>query len=141
MIGRLALAALSVVLGVWMPAGFAAELGTTLPSIAMRGPLGIVELTTHGIVTCLGVAAAWSLLTGRPHGPPLARAAIVAFAIVNVQSLYWSVLPRQTPPGTELPLAALAAAHAAAWLVFLHRSTRVRAMTREPAMAATQLFQ
>ena len=40
----------------------------------------------------------------------------------------WTTLPRQTSPGSELPLAALATAQAAVWLVYLHKSARVRAM-------------
>ena len=139
MIGKLALSLLSLILGVWTPASYATELGNTLPSIDMRGPLAIVELSTHGMVAALSVAAAWALLNRRAHGAALARIALIGSAAVNVQSLYWSVLPGQTPPGTELPLAALAIAHAAVWLVFLQRSARVRAMTAYPATAPARL--
>ncbi len=129
MIGRAALAVLSAILFVWVPACFAAELGTTLPSISMRGSLAVLELCVHGIVTAVAAAAGWALWLRRPHAPALARAALVALAVVGVQSLYWSVLPTQTPPGSELPLAAISVAHAALWLLYLHRSVLVRAMS------------
>jgi hypothetical protein len=129
MIGNLALVILFLILFVWSPASFAAELSATLPSIHMRGPLAIAELFAHGVVTAVCVTAGWALLNRQPHGPALARIALVGSAAVSAQSLYWSVLPSQTPPGSELPLAALAAAHAAVWLVYLHHSSRIRAMT------------
>ena len=128
MIGAAAHFLLCFILFVWAPWNFSLELGETLPSIAMRGPLAIAELAAHFAVTALAVAAGWSLWHSRPHGAMLARAAVIGLAIVSVQSLYWTVLPRQTSPGTELPLASLATAHAAIWLLYLHRSARIRAM-------------
>lgn len=129
MIGRLSLFVLCVILFVWAPASFAAELGTTLPSLWMRGPLAILELGAHGLVTAVSVAAGWALWQRRPHGPPLARTALIGLAAVGVQSVYWSMLPTQTPPGSELPLAALTVGHAVLWLVYLHCSSTVRAIT------------
>ena len=61
----------------------------------------------------------------------LARAALVLSAIVAVQRHYWSILPSQTMPGDELPLSIAAVLHAAAWLLFLHRSARVREMSAD----------
>ena len=129
MIGRFSLFLLCVVLFVWAPASFAAELGTTLPSLWMRGPLALFELGAHGLVTALSVAAGWALWLRRPHGPPLARAALIGLAVVGVQSVYWSVLPTQTPPGSELPLAALSVGHTALWLLFLHRAAVIRSIS------------
>ena len=129
MIGTAAHFLLCFILFVWAPWNFSLELNETLPSIGMRGPLAIAELAGHFAVTALAVAAGWSLWQSRPHGAVLARAAVIGLAIAAVQSLYWTVLPRQTSPGTELPLAAIATAHAAIWLVYLQRSARVRAMS------------
>jgi hypothetical protein len=120
------LALLCAILAVWYPANFAAELAKTLPSVSMRGPAAVVELLAHGAVTALCVAAGWSLWNRRPHGPLLARVALVAAAVAAVQALYWSVLPGQTIPGDELPLAVFATGHAAVWLVYLSRSQHVR---------------
>jgi len=119
-------ALLSLILLVWYPLNFAAELLKTLPSIGMRGPVAALELVLHGLVAATCVAAGWSLRQGAAAGPALARIALIAVAITAVQSLYWSLLPGQTKPGDELPLALLAIAHSTAWLMYLHRSSRVR---------------
>jgi hypothetical protein len=119
---------LCVVLVGWWPIGFAVEVAETLPTIGMRGAAGVVELLFHGAVAALAVAAVRTVWTAMPAGPILAAAALVASAAASVQSLYWSVLPHQTKPGDELPLAILSVLHAAAWLVYLSRSRRVREM-------------
>lgn len=123
---RAAVALLCLVLAVWRPLNFAADAMMTLPSLGMRGPLALAELIAHGGVAVLGVMAAMALWNQRPHGASLARTAVVLSAAVSVQSLYWSILPSQTKPGDELPLAILAVAHAAVWLLFLSRPGRVR---------------
>jgi hypothetical protein len=132
MLGAAGILLLGFVLCVWTPARFAIELGATLPSIGMRGPLAVLELLAHGGIAAASAAAGWALWTGRPPARPLARFALMASAAQTVQALYWSVLPQQTPPGSELPLASLALAHAALWLIFLSRSARVRALAGEP---------
>src|SRR5262245_52408274 len=90
------------------PLGFALELANTLPSIEMRGTLGLLELAFHGGVAAIAMAAARALWIESPAAPRLASVAVIASAIVNVQSLYWSVLPQQVAPGDELWRAALA---------------------------------
>jgi hypothetical protein len=120
------IALLAGILGAWVPLNFSAELATTLPSIGMRGPLAVLELTAHGAATALSVAAGYALWLRRPHGPMLARAALVINALVAVQRHYWSILPSQTMPGDELWLSIAAVLHSAVWLVFLQRSARVR---------------
>ena len=119
---------LSLILVFWYPLTFARELLTTAPSLAMRGPIAGLELVLHGAVGILCVAAGWSLNNRDTHGPALARLALVLVAGVTVPSLDWTLLPTQTPPGAELPLAITAMAHTGLWLVYLHRSVRVRAM-------------
>jgi hypothetical protein len=116
---------LCAVLFIWQPMRFAGELARTLPSLDFRGPAAVLELIGHGAVAALSTAAGWSLWHSRPHGPPLATVALLALAAVSVQSLYFSTLPSQTRPGTELPLAALAVAHSAAWIVYLRWSSKV----------------
>jgi hypothetical protein len=54
--------------------------------------------------------------------------ALAGSAGVSVQSLYWSVLPRQTLPDDRIILAGAAIVHAAAWIAYLRRSRRVRAL-------------
>jgi hypothetical protein len=120
---------LCVALVVWRPLDFAVELLRTLPSLGMRGVVGVVELVAHAAVATLALVAARALSTGIPVAPKLAAAALITSAGATVQSLYWSVLPHQTVPGDELPIAVLAVLHAGAWLLYLARSRRVRAMT------------
>lgn len=126
--GRGWLVLLCAVLLLWRPLDFAIELPASLPSIGMRGVAGAVELLLHGAVAGLAVAAVRALAASLPIGPPLAAAAVAASAAASVQSLFWSALPNQVVPGSELPLAALSVVHALAWLLYLQRSRRVRAM-------------
>jgi hypothetical protein len=119
---------LAGILGAWVPLNFSAELATTLPLIGMRGVVAVVELIAHGAAAALSVSAGYALWLRRPHGPMLARAALVINALVAIQRHYWSILPTQTMPGDELWLSIAAVVHSAVWLVFLHRSARARAM-------------
>lgn len=112
---------LCAVLILWRPFNFAIELPSALPSLGMRGIAGALELLFHGAVAALAIAAVRALMGELPIGPPLAAAALVASAAASVQSLYWSALPNQTVPGSELPLAAFAIVHASAWLIYLRR--------------------
>lgn len=128
MIGTAAFYLLCVVLAGWYPLNYAAELLRTLPTLGMRGPLAATELAAHGIVAAVCLAAGRALWIGHPHGPALARIALVLVAIAAVQSLYWSILPSGTMPGDELPLAVVAIAHSTVWLAFLGRSERVKRM-------------
>jgi hypothetical protein len=113
---------LCVVLLAWWPVGFATELSVTLPSLGMRGAPGAIELIAHAAVAALSVAACRAVWNATPAARTLAASALAVSALASVQSLYWSVLPHQTKPGDELPLAILAVAHAGAWLVYLSRS-------------------
>lgn len=115
------IALLCAALVLWRPINFAFELMTTLPSLRMRGPLGVLELFWHGAVAAIAVAAAHALWNESPAGPRLAAVAVTLSAVASVQSLYWSVLPHQTMPGDERILATLSIAHAAFWLVYLSR--------------------
>ena len=103
---------------------FAAAVSMTLPTMSFRGPLAALELFAHGMVAALSVSAGWALWHSRPHGPNLAVLALSAMAAVSVQSLYWSTLPSQVQPGTELPLALFALAYAAFWIGFLYKTSQ-----------------
>jgi hypothetical protein len=119
---------LCVDLFTWAPMKLAREVGASLGSLGMRGWAAVAELAAHGAVAALAVAAAWALWIGNPRSPAFAAVALVASGAASVQSLYWSVLPADTMPGDRLPLALVAIAHAAGWMVYLRRSRRVRAL-------------
>jgi hypothetical protein len=55
--------------------------------------------------------------------------ALVATGVTSVQSLFWTVLPRNVAPGEHLPLALIAVGRTALGLVILnaaHRRTAAR---------------
>jgi hypothetical protein len=110
---------LALFLFAWEPMRVAGEITRTLPTIDMRGGLAVAELLAHAVVAAIAVAAAWSLWNGADHGPVLAIVALLLSAAVSVQSLYWSRLPHQTPPGAHLPFAVAAVAHAAVWIAYV----------------------
>lgn len=115
---------LSAFLLVWVPANFAAELLSALPGLSARGAPAIIELVAHGAAAALAAAAGIAVRTDGPSALSLAALAVAAAAVVAVQSLYWSFLPRQTFPGDRLPLAGLNVVHAAAWLIYFRRRAR-----------------
>jgi hypothetical protein len=115
---------LCIALFLWRPLDFAIELLQTLPSLAMRGARGAIELLFHGVVAAIAMAAIRALWAEVPAARRLAAVAVMASALASVQSLYWSVLPRQTMPGDERWLAILAIIHAAFWLAWLKTSRR-----------------
>jgi hypothetical protein len=64
-------------------------------------------------------------------GRRLAGAALALNALVTVQAIHASSLPRDVQPGLALPLTVFAAAHAVAWSVYLIRSRRLRVWLRD----------
>jgi hypothetical protein len=117
---------LCVFLFVWEPLRFAGELTGSLGTLAMRGPLGVLELAVHGAIAAVAVAAAWGLWIRNPQAPWLASIAVAASAAAFIQSMYWSRLPGYSVPGEKLPLSIAAIAHAAGWIAYLRKSRRVR---------------
>jgi hypothetical protein len=107
---------------------FAAEATSTLQTLGMRGPAGVLELLVHAAVAAIAVAAAWGLWIGNPGAPTMAEVAMGLCAAASVQSLYWTRLPHDVTPGDRLPLAILAIAHATGWILYLRKSRRVRSL-------------
>jgi hypothetical protein len=115
---------LCVVLFVWQPLNFSAEVATTLPTLAMRGWPGVLELAVHGLVAAASVAAGWAIWQANPVGPSLALLVLAGSALTGIQSLYWSALPHNTFPADRLLLALLVAGHSCAWMAYLRRVPR-----------------
>ena len=103
------------------PLRFAAEALAVVPTISYRGTLAIIELIAHGLVAAASAAAGLSLWNGSPDGARLARFAILTVTARSIQSLTWSVLPNNTPPGSELFFGAVAVAISAVALLLLRR--------------------
>jgi hypothetical protein len=112
---------------VWVPLNFAALVNLSLPSIAERGPAAAVELAAHAAATILCAAAGWMLWVRNAGGRRLAVVALILNAVVTVQALSVSALPRDVSPGLALPLAALALLHTLGWILYLERSRALRA--------------
>lgn len=104
---------------VWVPVSFAGEFFATLPSIGRRGVLAVTELAAHAGAAAICATAAWMLLVRSPSAGTGAAIAVIVSGLVTIQSLFWTVLPRQIAPGQALPLAALASVHMAFWLALL----------------------
>ena len=108
---------LSSYLLIWAPGTFAMELLTALPSIGVRGPGAWIELVVHGVVAITCAVGGRMLRIAAPAGPAVAAVGVAARAVISLQSLFWTALPRDVAPGTRLPLALLACANAVFWLI------------------------
>src|SRR5687768_11101040 len=115
---------LSAYLFVWVPVNFAVELIGTVPSLGMRGTPAWIELGFHGVTAVLCAAAGRMMRTGAPAALSAATLGVVAAAIVSIQSLLWTALPRDVAPGARWPLLAMAAATGGFWLFIIDRLRR-----------------
>ena len=113
----------AVLLIAWEPARFAIEALTVVPTIAYRGAAAALELAIHGCVAALAAAAGLALWNAAPDGRKLATIAVAASLLRTIQSLYWSSLPNDTPPGDEQIYAGLACAWAAGAMIVIRRAT------------------
>ena len=104
------------------PLHFAGEALSVLPTIAYRGTVAALELVVHAVVAALCAAGALALANSAPSGRAIATAAVVASALRTCQSLYWSALPNNTPPGDENLVVLTAIAVAGIALVFVRRA-------------------
>jgi hypothetical protein len=118
---------LCLYLFIWVPAGVAAVVTAALPSLEHRGAAAVVELAAHGAAGVLCAVGGWMLWVRNRAGVPIAQGALVLNALVTAQALFESALPRDIAPGQEVPLALVAIANAAGWILYLRRSRRVRA--------------
>jgi hypothetical protein len=109
---------------VWVPLTFAAELFGALPSLPMRGLPAVLELSLHGVVALFTVISGWILWIRPQAAWPMAGAAVVLSSATALQSLFWTVLPRNIAPGEKLPFAALVIVHAAVWLAVIGAARR-----------------
>ena len=100
------------------------ELLTALPSIGVRGPAAWIELTVHGVVAVTCAVGGRMLRIASPAGPAVAAAGVATRAVISLQSLFWTTLPRDVAPGTHLPLALLTCANAALWLIVIRLISR-----------------
>jgi hypothetical protein len=106
------------------PLRFAAEGLAVLPTITYRGASAIAELVVHAAVAALSATAGFALWNRSPDGRRLATIAVLAVTARSIQSLTWSVLPNNTPPGSELLSAAVSIVVSGVCLLVLRRTSR-----------------
>lgn len=121
---------LSRILLIWEPATLALTASALLPTLAIRGTAVLVALGIRAAVAALSVAAGLSLWNLRPHGPALARAALICSAVSGTVFLNTRLLPSNRMPDDDVLYTALLLAHHGAWLIYLQRSRVVRALDR-----------
>lgn len=92
---------IGVLLVAWEPLNFAVEASRVLPTIRYRGVLAVCELVAHACVAMVAAGAGLALINEAPDGRRLAIVAIAFTAARVLQSLYWSVLPNNSVPGSE----------------------------------------
>ena len=102
---------------IWSPISFGIELFATLPSLATRGSIARAELLFHGASTVMSATAGCMLLVRNPAAPLAAAVAVIVSGGASIQSLFWTMLPRQVAPGERLPLALLTGGHSLFWLL------------------------
>jgi hypothetical protein len=117
---------LCLYLFIWVPAGVAAVVTAALPTIEHRGAIAVVELAVHGSAGVLCAVGGWMLWVRNRAGIPIAQGALVLNALVTIQALFESALPRDIAPGQEMPLALVTIANALGWILYLSWSRRVR---------------
>ena len=121
---RIAGQLLSSYLLIWAPGTFAVELLSALPSMGMRGPRAWLELAVHGAVAMFCAMSGRMIRIAAPSALVAAAIAVGLRAVVSLQSLYWTTLPRDLAPGAQLPTAILTCLNAAFWLFVIRRLSR-----------------
>ena len=116
------------ILAVWNPASLAFHAASTVGSVDTRSTLSLVFLAVRLILTSVGVAAGIALWLRRPGAVLLAKLSLMFFGIEAVVRLSSRADMGNAPPGTRLPLAVFIVLHNAAWYLYLHLSSRVRAV-------------
>ena len=112
---------------VGQPILFAFTASTALGALAIRGlPLALL-IVVRLIVTAFGLAAGLAMTACRPAAVTMATIALSISAAADVFTLTTSIWPNNRAPGdTPLYVAATLTFHVA-WVIYLHRSRRVRA--------------
>jgi hypothetical protein len=117
---------LCLLLVVWQPVQLGLVASGVVDRIAVRGlPLALV-LLLRLVVTAFGIAAGLALFARRPAAVAMARASLLASALVDVFVLVTPYFPSNRFPGDTPWYVAVSLAYYGAWLMYLSRSRRVR---------------
>ena len=111
----------------WVPFSFSALANRSIPSLDSRGLAAGVELAVNAIAAIVCATAGFMLWVRNPAGAWAGRAALVLVAVVTIQAVTASTLPRDLAPGLALPIVVVTLVHAGAWIAYIGRSRRLRA--------------
>ncbi len=118
---------LSRVLVVLHPLSLAVTAAGALGALAVRGaPVALILVLRLGVVG-FGMAAGRALQNLQPNAVTLAKAALLLSAATDVFVYSTPYFPNNRLPGDTLYYIAASLAYHAGWLLYLARSTRVRA--------------
>jgi hypothetical protein len=117
---------LIVLLLVWGPVSLGLVASNALAALQVRGtPLGIL-LAARVLVTAFGIAAGIALAARGGPAVPMANAALVLSALMDLVVYLTPYFPSNRMPGDTPIYVAASLAYHGAWLGYLFRSVRVR---------------
>lgn len=117
---------LSRLLIVYQPVSFALTGATALSSLTVRGTPLVAAIVVRLLVTGFSVAAGLALTNLHPFAVVMAKAALVMSAASDILAYTTSFFPNNLPPGDAPFYVGASLIYHGAWLVYLHRSKRVR---------------
>jgi hypothetical protein len=119
---------LCLLLVIWQPISTGLVASSVLDSLTFRGiPLALI-LAVRVLVTGFGVGAGLALLGRRPGAVALAKVSLIAAAATDLFVYLTPYFPSNRAPG-ETPIVVIASmTYYVAWLAYLGRSRRVRAI-------------
>src|SRR5258706_5462225 len=113
---------------VFHPLALAVTASNALGSLSARGTPVALILILRLMVVGFGMAAGRALQQVQPGAVRLAKAALLASAATDVFVYTTPYFPNNRPPGDTPLYVATTLAYHAAWLLYLARSKKVRAM-------------
>lgn len=113
---------------VFHPLSLAVTASGALGALSVRGTAVVLILLLKLVVVGFGMAAGRALQTLQPGAVTLAKAALLASLAADVFVYTTPWFPNNRPPGDTIYYVAATVAYHGAWLAYLYRSRRVRAL-------------
>jgi hypothetical protein len=118
---------LAALLVVWQPLSLATTMSGLVDELAIRGAgLGFI-LLLRLLAAGLGIAAGLALFQVKPGAAAIAKASLVASAVVDVVVYVTPWSPNNRPPGDATLILIASLMYYGAWFAYLVRSRKVRA--------------
>ncbi|HZT78277.1 MAG TPA: hypothetical protein VFA27_16595 [Vicinamibacterales bacterium] len=120
------LAVLVVLLLVWQPVSLGLVASSVVDAVAIRGVSLALVLLLRVLVAAFGIAAGIALVGERPSAVAMAKASLIASALVDLFVDATPYFPNNRMPGDTPFYVAASLAYSGVWLMYLVRSRRVR---------------